>query len=79
MTIVNKNQPKKKKVLIRNDPNSNAIILDIVTIRENSNYIAKFGLFASIAQHIDFHIIFYDININNFIITSNNIKFIYNF
>ena len=42
--------------------------LDAAAERENLNYISKFGLPASVAQHIDSRLIFHDIHINNPII-----------
>ena len=41
-----------------------------VELRKNINYIEKFGLPPSVAQHIDFQLIFNDIYIDNPKITS---------
>lgn len=51
--------------------NSENIILDAIAKIKNLNYILRFELLISIAQHINLRLIFYDIYINNPIIASN--------
>lgn len=47
------------------DPNVENSILDAATkLKENTNYIMKFGLFLSVTQHINSRLIFYDVHIN---------------
>ncbi len=45
--------------------NPKTTILDITVEKENLNYILKFGLPTSIAQHIDLCLILHDIHIDN--------------
>lgn len=47
------------------DPNPRTTTLNTIIVKENSNYIANFGLFASIAQHINLHLILHDVYIND--------------
>ncbi|MCJ1345193.1 hypothetical protein MMC31_003399, partial [Peltigera leucophlebia] len=47
------------------DPNPKTITLDAVAEIENLNYIARFGLPANVAHHIDSRLIFYDVHIND--------------
>ncbi len=48
----------------------NSILDIVVELRENINYIKKFGLLPSIAQHINSQLIFNDVHINNSTIAS---------
>lgn len=50
--------------------NFKTTILDIVTIKKNLNCIVKFRLFKSVAQYINFCLIFNNVFINDFTITS---------
>lgn len=48
--------------------NPKTTTLDAAAVRKNPNYIAKFGLPGSIAQHINSRLIFNDVHINDLII-----------
>lgn len=48
--------------------------LNIVIVREKSNYITIFRLFVNITQNINSGLIYYSIHINNFL-TMSDIKF----
>lgn len=68
MIIVDK---KKKKSTSISNLNFKTITLNAIVVRENLNYIAKFGLPASITQHINLCLIFYNVYINNFTLAIN--------
>ncbi len=53
------------------NPNAETSTLDVIAdLRENMNYIKKFGLSSSIAQYIDSWLIFNDAHIDNLTIVS---------
>ena len=47
------------------DRNFETTTLDAIAERENLNCISKFGLFTSVAQHIDLRLILYDVHIDD--------------
>ena len=53
------------------DPNPKNKTSNTTAIKDNLSYIAKFGLPASVAQHIDFCFILNDVHIDNLTIVSN--------